>query len=102
MDAAVVDVFCGVSEGLIVEGEAIRISARGGIRFMDGKPFVRLFVGVIMEFMIDTALAEGGEEGAADGGRELAGVEGDVEHGKSNQCSVFSVQQKNLRMGSRV
>ena len=52
---------------------------------MQGEPLLRLFVGVVVEFMVDLARAQGMEQLAPDILRELAGMNCDVGQGHKLQ-----------------
>jgi hypothetical protein len=55
------------------------------MRLVQGEPLLRLFVGVVVEFMVDLARAQGTEQLAPDILRELAGMDGDIGQGHKLQ-----------------
>src|SRR5580704_14982556 len=68
--------------------------------FVQGEPFLRLFVSVVMKLMIDTARAEGMQEIALDVFGELAGVNGDGGGGHKLLMFCRTVQHQMQTKGS--
>src|SRR5207248_10771985 len=59
------------AKSLVIDAGAIRIGARGRKSIVKREPFLRLFIIVIMKFMIDGARAQRAEEFVLNRAREL-------------------------------
>ena len=75
------DPFRRPGEGFIVDSEAVGIGAGRGLSFVQGEPFLGLFDAVVVELMIDAAVADGIDKVLSNAVRKLAGMDIDGHDG---------------------